>query len=97
LDGRPGDELARVALDDLLLRVDGDERVEVDGVRMRDRLKVAAAAALAPPRGGDAAPVGIGRRRRQDRLDAREHALGAREQRGSASFGTSRVMSGNRR
>ena len=44
---------------------------------MRDRLQVAAAAALAPARGGDLGPVRVRRRRRQQRLDALEHGFGA--------------------
>ena len=79
--GQPRDELPRVAR---------RSRASASSIATRSsrriacgcahRLQVAAAAALAPARGGDACPVRIGQRRRQHRLDAREHALGARDQ-----------------
>ena len=78
LAGKPRDELPRVPVDDALLVIDGDELVELDRMRMRDCLQIAAARALAPARGSDALPVGIGCGFRKQRLDAREYALRAR-------------------
>ncbi len=78
--GRPGDELPRVAVDRMLLVVDGDEVVHADRVRMRDRLQIAAPAALAPAGGGHLRPVGVGLRRRKQRLDALEDGFGAADQ-----------------
>ena len=93
--GRPaGDELARVAVDRLLLRVDRDELREIDGVRMRDGMQEAAAAALAPARRRDAAPVRVRGVGRQQRLDAREDALGAREERVERGPPRGRVLAG---
>ena len=86
--GQSRDELARVALDRAASASSmRDEVVERDAMRMRDRLQVAAAAALAPAEGDDASSSpDRGMRRRQQRLDAARAAL--RRARCSADVGT---------
>jgi putative protein kinase ArgK-like GTPase of G3E family len=76
-----GLRLIEVDKSDLADLPDIVERIERDRVRMRDALHHAASLAAAPARGGHFRPVGIGRRRRQEVLDAREHAFGTRNQR----------------
>ena len=80
LAGRPATNWRVLRSIALLLRVDGDQIVSAIDMRMRDRLQVAAALALAPARGGHLLPVGVGDGRRQQRLDARQHLFGARDQ-----------------
>ena len=70
-----GNELPRILVDRLFLRVDGNEVRERDRMRMRHRLQRASAIALAPARRGDLLPVRVGSRGGQQRLDAREHGF----------------------
>jgi hypothetical protein len=85
------DELTRVGIDRLFLRIDRDQLVELDRVRMPNRLQVTATAALSPAM-RRSRPIGRSGGRRQHCLDALEDALELREH-GGQRFGGARLRS----
>ena len=79
--GNPATNWRVLASISLLLLVDRNEVREPDRVRPQDLLKVAALSALAPSKRARF-PVRVRRRRRQQRIRARDqNRLGARQQR----------------
>ena len=75
-----GDELLGIAQQPLLLRLDLDQFGQADGGHMAHRLDAAGGAALAIAEGDRRVPVGWVHGLRQHGLQAREQALGARDQ-----------------
>ena len=78
--GQAGEKLARVGIDHTLVLVDRNQIVEANDVRMHHRMQVATLAPLAPAKRARF-PIRLRQGWRQQRFEACEHGLGARQER----------------